>query len=255
MSRRRRPAALAALALGTLGFPGTLAAALPVQGPFGAGAEQVWVIAPSTPPRSVVVFAHGWKPLPTLSAGAWVRQFAPWLTHLTAHGSAVVFPRYQAGGDAVADVRQVRAFRTGLATGLARLGNPRVPVVAVGYSYGGSLVFNYVANAKGWGLPAPAAVMGVFPAGMIPGAPLPPLSRPVRALLLVGDRDTVAGQGGAREFWDWLAPDPSGLRRYAVVRSTPDLSATHAAPKQSTPAAQRAFWQPLDALVDAARGH
>jgi hypothetical protein len=239
-------AALAAAAVST-------ARASRVEGPFGRGAAQVWIVLPQGRPRAVVVFGHGWKLAPPVPALAWVDQFRPWLDHLASRGNAVVFPRYQLGENDSLGSARVLAYRRGLAAAFARLDRPHVPVVAAGYSYGASLAFYYAANARTWGLPRPAAVDGVFPAGVIPGTPLPSLAPTVRVLIQVGDRDTEAGAAGASPFWFWLRGHPPARKRYQVVASGPGLVATHAAPKQIGPAARRAFWQPLDALIVAAR--
>ena len=226
-----------------------------IEGPFGRGSAQVWLLRPSGPPRSVVVFGHGWKVAPPSPAYPWVRQFLPWLDHLVAEGNAVIFPRYQLGLGEGSGPELVYAFRRGLATGFARLGERRLPVVAVGYSYGASLALTYAANARRWHLPQPAAVDAVFPAGPIPGAPLPPLLRFVRVLIQVGDQDTEAGNGGAEAFWAWLSGHPAPAKRYELVRSHPGFAATHAAPKEATAAARAAFWAPLDGLIAVARRH
>jgi len=242
----------AALAVALAGVAPTTASALPVRGPFGAGRNQTWIVPARGPARDVVVFGHGWKTAP--SAGiSWVRQFGPWLEHLRAAGSDVVFPRYQAGGETSPSPALVEAFRHGAEAGLARLSVDRLPTVMVGYSFGASLAFSYAANAHRWGLPRPAAVMAVFPAGPVTGSPLPPLHGPVRVLVQVGDRDDVAGSGGAQTFWRWLRTLPAVQRRYEVVHSREGLVATHAAPKLSSHPAQRAFWRPLDDLIAVAR--
>jgi hypothetical protein len=247
----RHGAALACAALAVLAPPAQ--ASLRVLGPFGSGADQAWLVVPAGRVRSVVVFAHGWKQFPPSPEDAWVAQFRPWLDHLASRGSAVIFPRYQLGGADAFGPMLVEAFRRGVATGFARLGRLPLPAVAVGYSAGGSLVFSYGANARRWRLPVPAAIMSVFPAGMVPGAALPRLSRQVRVLIQVGDRDDVAGTGGADAFWRWLGGRPTRRRRYEVVRSRPGFVADHAAPKTDAPAARQAFWRPLDELIGEAR--
>lgn len=222
------------------------------RGPFGAGTGAVWLLRPRTAPRSIVVFGHGWKLSPPSRSKPWVGQFRPWLDHLLARGSAVIFPRYQLGGDQAGPARAA-AFHRGLVKGFARLGLTGLPVVVAGYSYGASLAFYYAANARRWGLPVPRAVFSVFPAGLIYGAVLPTLPDSTRVLIQVGDRDAVAGQAGARPFWAWLASHPPSGKRLEIIRSGPSLSATHAAPKLSTPGARHVFWQPLDALITRAR--
>lgn len=220
-----------------------------VQGPFGTGASAVWILRPAGEIRSVVVFGHGWKAAPPSARSPWVRQLAPWLAHLVAGGSAVVFPRYQLGGEDPSPA-QVGAFRRGVALGLARL-RTQAPVVAAGYSLGATLAVYYAADAARWGLPPPKALDAIFPAGLLPGAPLDRLPPDVSALVEVGDRDTAAGATGAAPVWAWLAGH--ARRRYDLVRSHGTFVAVHAAPKQSTVAARRAFWAPLDALIAAAR--
>ena len=77
----------------------TVALQSPVHGPYGRGADQVWIVRPTTHVRAVVVFGHGWKGAPPSASHPWVAQFRPWLDHLIAQGDAVIFPRYQLGGD------------------------------------------------------------------------------------------------------------------------------------------------------------
>jgi dienelactone hydrolase len=227
-----------------------------VVGPYGQGAAAVWLVLPNAPVRSVVVFGHGWKTV--TSGGApfpghpWVDEFRPWFDHLAAGGSAVIFPAYMMLGDA-GDAMRVQDFEAAIRTAYAKLGRPAVPFVACGYSFGGALAFYYAANARAWGLPTPGAVQAIFPAGPIAGAPLPNLNRSVRVLIQVGAADTEAGSGGAKQFWSWLTGHPAARKRYEVIRSTPRLPATHAAPRSSGATARREFWYPLDRLIAAAR--
>ena len=224
-----------------------------VEGPFGRGAAQVWIVPAEGRLRSIVVFGHGWKVAPPVPTLAWVDQFRPWLDHLASRGNAVVFPRYQLGANDTLGAARVLAYRRGVSTAFARLHRPRVPIVVAGYSYGASLAFYYAANARRWRLPRPRAVDSIFPAGLIAGSPLPQLAGGVRVLIQVGDRDAQAGVAGASAFRMWLAGYPRDRKRYELVSSRRGFVATHAAPKESTPEARRAFWRPLDALIDAAR--
>jgi pimeloyl-ACP methyl ester carboxylesterase len=241
------------IAVIVLATAGSTAQAARVEGPFGRGAAQVWIVLPEGRPRSVVVFGHGWKLAPPVPPLAWIEQFRPWLDHLASRGNAIVFPRYQFGANDSLGTPRVLAYRRGLVRAFVRLGRPHVPVIAVGYSYGASLALYYAANARRWRLPVPVAVDSVFPAGLIPGTPLPLLAPTVRVLIQVGDQDTEAGAVGASSFWAWLRGHPAARKHYEVVASVPGLAATHKAPKQTGPAARHAFWQPLDALIAAAR--
>lgn len=230
-----------------------VALSAPIHGPYGTGAEQVWLARPAGPVRAIVVFGHGWKVAPPSRSTPFLAQFRPWIDHLTARGDAVIFPRYQVGGDEPGAARAA-AYRAGLREGLRRLHLPAaVPVTAMGYSYGASLALAYAANAHAWGLPAPRAVDAVYPARPIPGLPLPQLPRTTQVLIQVGDADREAGTAGASDFWTWLARHPPSRKRYEVVRSHGSFVADHASPKGTTAAARAAFWQPLDALVAATR--
>ncbi len=83
------------LALALAGCGGARHAAAPqvhVEGPYGKGADQVWLVRPTGPIRSVVVFLHG--------MGGEIEDtpanHVPWLLHLARRGSAVIYPRYEA---------------------------------------------------------------------------------------------------------------------------------------------------------------
>jgi hypothetical protein len=223
--------------------------ALQIQGPYGVGTEQVWLLRPAGTPQSVVVFGHGYKHGPPVPTDAWVRQFEPWLTHLVADGNIVIFPRYQYGGEVPGPARLV-AYRRGLTTAFARV-DRSLPVVVFGYSYGATLGVTYASNAARWGLPRPRAVDAVFPAGLIPGVPLPKLEPAVRVLVQVGDDDTLAGEPGAAPILAWLRGH--GRTRYVHVHSSATFVTTHAAPKATSAAARTAFWVPLDGLIARAR--
>ena len=220
-----------------------------VEGPFGSGAGEVWLLRPYGPARSIVVFGHGWKLFPPSHAHPWVGQFRPWFDHLVRGGSAVLFPRYQLGVGDVGGPATVSAYRRGLELGLLRLGSPRVPVIAAGYSYGASLAFAYAANARRWQLPQPWALDCIFPAEPIAGAQLAVIPRSVNVLVQVGADDVEAGRAGADALWRLLAAHPADGKRYQVISSRPGFLAEHAAPKRSDAAARRAFWLPLDALI------
>jgi hypothetical protein len=253
---RAVPVAVAALAA-SVSISGAPMASTPggtrIEGPFGHGVDQVWLLRPRGPVRTVVVFGHGWKLFPPSPAHPWVKQFRPWLDHLVARGNAVIFPRYQLGtNDIEGGPQRLRAYRLGVARGFVRLRVRGVPVVAIGYSYGASLAMYYAAEARAWALPRPAAVDAVFPAGLVAGA-LPPLPAATRVLIQVGDRDSDAGAGGGLAFWSALVSHPAGRKRYEVVKSSGMFVADHAAPKGSSTAARAAFWAPLDALIASAR--
>jgi acetyl esterase/lipase len=217
--------------------------------PVGDGADRAWVMRPEGTPRSVVVFVHGLggagEILPT--------NHLPWLRHLVSEGNAVVYPAYerQPGG-----TKAVAHLLAGVKNGLDALGNPKVPLAAIGYSRGGRLVVEWAALQR----PAPKAVLSVFPSqinpAMEPPIDLRKLDHAMKLELLVGDADDTVGNGGAAELLDRLLTFgfPQQNIHGAVVHSTPDLVADHFAPLQTNADAQRLFWVPGDRVVDEARG-
>lgn len=220
--------------------------------PYGNGASRAWLIIPRhSAPRSVVVFIHGWT---ATSPFDWHQ---PWLDHLVAGGSAVIFPAYQAGNADDSFTSTPAALRRGLVAGFGALHRPGLPVIVAGYSVGGALAFDYAAHAAAWKLPRPAALVSIFPvdplqvdAGLLD---LPPPKQ--RTLVLVGDRDEVVGDTGAKAFWRWLAPLPGGLKTYRLLRTTTTGPVfMHEALKDlHNPTVRKAFWAPLDGLVNASR--
>lgn len=189
--------------------------------------------------RATVVLYHGWTDLTP-------DDYRPWIRHLTESGVTVIFPRYQRSvlslpAQMLADAES--ATRAGLAEA-----PPTGPVIAVGYSLGGGFAVVYAANAAAWGVTAPAAVYGIFPA-MPPTTPEPfgvvPEATPVT--LLVGDRDAVVGRDGATSLADAIAPHPVAIE---TLSSTPGLVFEHLAAKRTDAAARTAFWRPLDRIVD-----
>ncbi len=207
--------------------------------PEEAAAE---VFLPDGPSRATVVMLHGWNDLRSTA-------YRPWIDHLLAQDVAVVFPAYQDGllslpASMLAGTEE--GVREGLAT--AARGGAEGPVIAMGYSLGGGLAVVYAAMARDWGVAQPAAVYAVFPADP-PGrpSPLPPVPADTSVELVVGDRDTVVGRGGADALAEAIRPHPVTLR---VLVSTDDAAFDHFAPKASDAAAQEAFWAPLDAIVD-----
>lgn len=210
--------------------------------PLGVGAAQVWVLKPNGPIRSVVVFLHGW--------GTFSPEGTPWIDHLRARGNAVVFPRYQKDLNDRA-TSTIYRLRDGLRRAFAERELRDRPVVAVGYSWGASLAFQYGAQARVWAVPVPRAVAALNPASLrFGGPPKRGLPRSVRALLLLGDADRP---WGAQAYWKWLGRHPRGQKAFRIVRSTSTFRADHGSPTLSTPAARLAFWAPVDELVARAR--
>lgn len=212
---------------------------------LGAGASEVWIFRPDGQAKSIVIFGHGWStPFP---AG-----FGPWVAHLRSRGNIVIYPRYRVRADDSA-ASALAAFRRGITTAFGSIRNTRVPVIAVGKSFGGSAIFYYAAEAQDWRVPAPSAVLSIFPA--LPIGPLPS-SQPAQSTfveIFVGDADTTAGSAGANAFFRWLARHRSDRKRFLVIHSRPGFVANHDAPQRTDVIARAVFWRPLDVLVARAR--
>ena len=189
--------------------------------------------------RATVVLYHGWTDLEP-------DGYLPWIRHLTGRGVTVIWPRYQRSILSL-PATMLRDAEAATRAGLAEA-PPTGPVIAAGYSLGGGLAVVYAANAAAWSVPEPAAVYGVFPA-MPPAVPDPFGSVPeaTTVALLTGADDAVVGAGGAEQLAAAIAPHPATIDE---VPTTAALTADHFAPKRDDPAAQRAFWAPLDRIVD-----
>ena len=190
--------------------------------------------------RATVVLFHGWTDLAPTSG------YLPWIRHLTGEGVTVIFPRYQRGLLST-PAQMLAEARAATAAGFREVADPG-PVVAVGYSLGGGFAVVLGANAGAWGVPQPAAVYGVFPA-MPPVVPDPfgEVPAATSVLLLAGDADAVVGVAGADRLAAAIAPHPAEVR---TLRSSSAIRFEHLAPKRVDDAARRAFWAPLDRIVD-----
>ena len=228
---------------------------------LGHGAAESWIYVPEGAPSCAVVFIHG---AGDLTPG----PYRAWLTYLAlVKECAVIFPRYQqTPRTSPLSAASRRALRAGVAASFAYLRSARfglyrdplpasLPVVVAGVADGGLLSLYVAAAAKKWGVPVPGAVDSVFPAaGVIPGAPLGPLAARTRVLVQVGDKDSAGARAAGRSLWQTLASHPAGRKRFQLVHSTGEFAAVHNAPLQPTAAAEHVFWDPLDALIDAATG-
>lgn len=224
--------------------------------PYGTGAGQVWVLRPRHGEvKSVVVYLHGY--------GAYLpfEWHLQWMDHLLANGSAVLFPRFQAGGvgDEVDDAWVVLplSLEEGLRTGFRALHYNGEPIVAAGFSVGAALAFVYAARADEWNVPAPRAVYSIFP--VLPylidvGLDLSTLDH-TKSLILAGDNDDVVGREGAETLLKLLTGVPAGLKELRVIRKSDAMLADHESPTLvNRPITRETFWKPLDELVEQARG-
>jgi predicted esterase len=212
---------------------------------YGSGADEVWVFRPVHAPRAVVVFVHGHGG-PGEDTPMYHRA---WLRHLARVGVAVLYPRYE---DAPGGHGAVGHIEAAVRTGMEALGDPAVPVVGIGYSRGGRLVMDWAARAAGTKL-APRALLSVFPAsGEDPKEDLTRISRRTPILVLVGDRDEVVGDLGARDLVADLGAAGATLPNLGVevVHSHGFFVASHLSVLESSPGARQAFWSRADSLID-----
>lgn len=218
----------------------------------GRGASAATVLRPiggsRRPPG--VVFVHGWGAVDPATYGAWAR-------HLVAGGYEVILPRYQLGPVALPG-QSLAAMLRGLRAALRRAPVEAGSLVVAGHSAGGAMSVDYAAVAGAHGLPQPCGVMAVYPGRHLRGIPLgiprqdlariPPATR---VLALATEQDRVVGTATARDIVAGARRVPRERRRLVLVR---DPAVTgHAAPQSDRPAARRAFWAPLDRLLERCR--
>jgi pimeloyl-ACP methyl ester carboxylesterase len=242
---------LAAVGLTVAGCGGSSRGAKPItqQGPLGDGADEVWFYAAKGKPRSLVVFLHGYGgPVEETP-----KNHVPWLKHLAAEGSDVIYPRYEVG----AGTNPYPHLDTALNRALDRLGHAKLPTVLIGYSRGGRIAVDYAAF-RAAEQREPKLVLAVFPPINSPLErliPLQQLDAKTKIVMMVGDRDRGVGGSGAHELLGRLAQAnfPPDRIQIIGVKSTKKFAATHLSVLKSGPGARKAFWQPTDKLIDAAR--
>jgi len=166
----------------------------------------------------------------------------------------VIYPRYElapGGHGTVAHI--VRAADLAM----RRLGEPRVPIIGIGYSRGARLVMDWAAVESGRRY-VPRALVSVFPAsGEDPEEDLSRIPLATRIVILVGDSDEVVGVLGAQALLQQLdVPQPMFRNLGAeTVRSTPTFKASHLSVLETSAGARKAFWGRADRLVAYARAH
>jgi hypothetical protein len=247
----RRVLLLAAVAA-TAGCGGSSAphlAALEQQGPIGSGENEVWFYAAKGKPRSLVIFLHGYGgPVEETP-----KNHVPWLKHLAAEGSDVIYPRYEVGGapDPYPNIDAALDEAT------QRLGKPHVPVIVIGYSRGGRIAVDYAAVRAARGQ-EPSAVLTVYPGEHSQYEKLGPLKKldsKLKLEIMLGDKDTSVDGRGARLILARLelAGFPGSGIKLIVVKSTPSFKADHFSVMRTTPAAKAKIWKPADELIDSVR--
>jgi pimeloyl-ACP methyl ester carboxylesterase len=223
--------------------------ALRQQGPLGSGAKEVWFYAAKGKPRSLVIFLHGYGgPVEETP-----KNHVPWLKHLAAEGSDVVYPRYEVGGAS----DPYPNIDAALDEATPRLGKPHVPVIVIGYSRGGRVAVDYAAVRAARGQ-EPVAVLAVFPGEHSQYERLGPLKKldsKLKLEIMLGDKDTSVDGRGARLILARLelAGFPGSQIQLIGVKSTPSFTADHFSVMKTSPGAKAAIWKPADRLIDSVR--
>ena len=245
-----RPAAPTTISVGEPPPVGRGSAIRVVRHRYGRGASGVAVVRPDAAgPFPAVIFLHGW---------GYQRQSAyrRWIGHLARRGNAVIVPRYQTS--LRADPARARsAMLRGLRTALRHVDVMAGTLIVAGHSAGAALAADYAATARAQRLPRPQAVFAVYPGRAIIGTRGIPAADPrrippdTRLLALAGARDIVVGQAPARELVQAATQIAPSRRRFVLIED-PAVN-DHLAPLRSGRAARRAFWRPLDRLIERAR--
>jgi acetyl esterase/lipase len=214
----------------------------------GSGAQGAAIFLPvrkAGRPGPVVIFLHGWVALDP-------RRYGPWIGHLVQRGTTVIYPAYQTK-PAYDTITPLADLLAGVRLALARVRLAPGRLVVAGHSAGAALAADYAAVAASEGLPVPAAVFSIYPgrklrhlAVPIPTANLAEIARGTRLLVFAGERDTAVGTGTARRIAALATQADTTLR---IIDD--DEVDEHSAPRRFNGAAQRTFWAPLDALVEA----
>jgi pimeloyl-ACP methyl ester carboxylesterase len=214
------------------------------EGPLGAGQDTYWLYRPTGHVRAVVVYLHGLDESELTTA-----NHRLWLWHLALQGDAVVYPKYE---NVPGRYGANRHIERAVESALRRLGGPKLPIVAIGYSRGGRLAVEWSAVAASFGH-APKAVMSIVPGSRNPRAEelidLRALEPKTRIWILVGEADQ---REGARELLHRLAGAtfPPARIRAILVESKPGFVADHFSVFRTSAAARKAFWDRGDRLVD-----
>jgi hypothetical protein len=214
----------------------------------GAGpraAVVLWDAHRRRPPRDVVVFLHGYEPLPPWTYGDWLR-------HLANAGDAIVYPVYQ--GPATPPGRYRAGAIDGIAAGLRVARARHRSVVAIGVNTGGAVAFDYAAVARSEDLAPPRAVAAIYPArnppdGTVTPADLAAIPPRTHLLVIAGPGDPIpAAEAQARALLAGAHRVPSRFRRLDRP-----VHAGRYSPQENDDRARLSFWRPVDQLIATTR--
>lgn len=209
------------------------------------GAVVLWSRTTPNPPRRVVIFLHGYQALPPIT-------YRGWLHHLAAAGNSIIYPVYQRGSTPAS--AYLKNALSGIAAGLKAVkADPRT-LVAVGHTIGGALAFGYAASARSDGLPAPRAVVAIYPGrnpptGEVPVGDLSHIPASTRLEVISGAGNPLPdSMAQARRLLAGATRVPGSRRAYTNARDLDRFG-----PLSSDEAARSSFWAPTDRAIAQAR--
>ena len=215
----------------------------------GSGADAAYVLFPKQRPwRSVVVYFHGHGDADEITPV----HHRPFLDHLTAGGTVVVYPTYETSpGGKNAARHALRALQTTMRE-VPELAD--LPLLGIGYSRGGHLVVDYAALA-----PAalkPKAMLSLMPASSEEPSPdLRRIPHGTRLEIIIAEHDEIVGVRGAYGLLGELAE--AGFHgsdlKVSMAESQGTFQATHLSVFDTSPRARSAYWTPADRLIDRVR--
>lgn len=182
------------------------------------GARQYWIFEPFWPkPESapLIIFNHGWSAMHPVI-------YRPWINHIVKKGNIVIYPRYQAGlvrGFKDFTTNAINAVKDAIET--LNKGwhvRPELDKFAIlGHSLGGGITANMAALAVDEGLPIPKAIMPVQPyIAPSSSAEFSKISNETLMLVIVGEDDTVVGNGSAKIIFQNTTQIPLSQKDFVI---------------------------------------
>ncbi len=172
-------------------------------GPIGKGASGVWLYRPAGKPKDLVVYFHGQGGY----TEATPENHLPWIKHLVARGSIVVYPRYEVEFE----TDPMQYIVAGVKTATKEVDVGGLPVMALGYSRGGAIAVEYGAVAERNDLPTARADHEHLPGGQREPGPTD-RSHIARSLDCARDDGRRQGHGRGRNGRKVSRRPPTGWR-------------------------------------------
>lgn len=198
--------------------------------------------------RTVIVFLHGYQPNPPSAEG-----YGDWIAHLTSEGDTVIYPVYQTVN--TKPEHYLENALAGIRAGLSAVSVDPKGIVLIGHTTGGALAFDCAAVAQREGLPAPRAVVAVYPGRhpvsgfAVTSSDLSDIPASTRLIAIAGPGDPIPnGDQEAHALLDGATHVPMAQR---VYMSAPYIRSPGPFPTSLKP--RRSFWGPVDSLISQAR--